>query len=662
MQHDIRDTAAARAVDTFYERLFRSGEAAVWTATDLDVAPDGQAIFFSGQSFNGTLEDGPSNAIYRLNQPDNTIEQIAHGRLYRNAPDGRAAYVEIGSNGEKLAVISGTGSLERIQVDGRIEALAWSPNGETLLLLVADPAADVSGVEGGYAMRAAGSAASWLPEVTTTDAANLWRRLYRWSDRTAALVAVTEPPVNVWEAVWSGDDALLVVASDHHSEGSWYTASVRILDAVTGEERSRHQPSDQVGMPASAPDGQRWAAIEAFCSDRGLVCGSLVVNDAGAVRTVDLDGLEVTDIHWRTASRILFAGLREAQTIVGEVDVVTGDCHHLWVSDQLTIGGWTPRALSVGEKSALSVIEGYASPPAIVRLSGGDPEILAEFAPSADFSVPGVMSHLRWTARDGLEIDGWLILPDGEPNQLPLFVDIHGGPVSAHRNRYLANLRAAPILVDRGFAVLLPNPRGSSGRGQRFARMVKEDMGGEDMHDYLAGIDHLVAAGIVDPERVAVSGTSYGGFMSAQLVVRTRRFAAAVPISPVSNWYSQHFASQIPWFDEAFLKGSPREAGGQYFDRSPVFFANGATTPTLVLAGGRDKNTPTNQAVEFFGALSEAGVDAALAVYPNDGHSLRGYPAYIDSAARIVDWLDRYIPGVRASVADRDTDASRASL
>src|SRR3546814_11049611 len=84
-------------------------------------------------------------------------------------------------------------------------------------------------------------------------------------------------------------------------------------------------------------------------------------------------------------------------------------------------------------------------------------------------------------------------------------------------------------------------------------------MGCEDTYDYLAGIDSLVAEGIVDSDRVSVSGTSYGGFMSSWLVTQTDRFAAAVPISPVANWYSQHYASQIPWFDEAFLEGRSEE-------------------------------------------------------------------------------------------------------
>jgi dipeptidyl aminopeptidase/acylaminoacyl peptidase len=643
-QKDIRGSVAARQVDALYQTVFRPGEGHLWAAADLDLAADGQSLHFTGQCFEGTLEEGPRISIYRLDLVENSVQRLASGRLFRNAPDGRAAYVESTEVGERLVITTTTGdSVTKIYVNARIEALAWSPGGRNLMVLAADPSADISGVEGGFALRAAKSVASWLPEITATDSNDIWRRLYRWSDGDAALTPLTQPPVNIWEAAWLGDDAFAVIASDHHSEGSWYEASLRVLDAMTGKERSRHEPAEQIAVPACTPCGKRWAAIEAFCSDRGLVCGTVVMWEQGVRRVLDIGGVEATDIRWRNADQLLYAGVRGAKTIIGEVNISTGQCHELWASDLLTISGWYPKAVPIGPESALAVIEGYARPPAIACLSVGEEQILADLAPVSAPAIPGTIRYLRWRGRDGLEINGWLVLPDRKKARLPLFVDVHGGPVSAHRNRYAAGLRAGPVLVAKGYALLLPNPRGSGGRGQDFARMVKGDMGGEDMYDCLAGIDTLVAEGIVDPARVAVSGTSYGGFMSARLVTQTGRFAAAVPISPVANWYSQHFASQIPWFDEAFLEGSPHQSGGQYFNRSPVFCAAGATTPTLVLAGGRDKNTPTSQATELYGALAEAGIDAALAVYPEDGHSLRGYPAYLDSAARIVDWLGRHI-------------------
>ncbi|NIJ39476.1 dipeptidyl aminopeptidase/acylaminoacyl peptidase [Sphingopyxis panaciterrae] len=645
IERDMREAGAARDVNDFYRTLFRPGEDILWTAADLDPTADGRSVHFTGQCFEGALAEGPATIVCRIDLAGGAVHRVARGRLYRNSPDGRAAYIEAGEDGrERLVILSeAREQLFSAAVDVRVEALAWAPGGSALLILGADAGADVSGAEGGYALRGGASGPSWLPDVAASGAQDLWRRLYRWSDDMAAPQAVTRPPVNVWEAAWLGDDRFAVVASDHHGEGSWYEASLRVIDAETGEERGRYVPAEQAGVPAGSPDGRYWAVIEAFCSDRGLVCGPITLGEEGAQRVLDTGGVEVSDIRWRDESRLLFAGVRDAETVVGEIDLATGERREHWSSDRLTISGWYPKAVPAPGGGALAVIEGYAEPPAIASLSNGETAVLAGFAPSPAPAIPGTMRYHRWRGRDGLEIGGWLVLPDGDASNLPLFVDIHGGPVWAHRNRYAAVLRAGPVLVAKGYALLLPNPRGSGGRGQDFARKVHRDMGGEDMHDYLAGIDSLVAAGIADPGRVGVSGTSYGGFMSAWLVTQTDRFAAAIPISPVANWYSQHYASQIPWFDQALLDGSPRRPGGQYFDRSPVFFAGGVTTPTLVLAGGRDKNTPTGQAIEFFGALTEAGAEAALAIYPEDGHSLRGYPAYLDSAARIVDWCERHI-------------------
>jgi dipeptidyl aminopeptidase/acylaminoacyl peptidase len=131
--------------------------------------------------------------------------------------------------------------------------------------------------------------------------------------------------------------------------------------------------------------------------------------------------------------------------------------------------------------------------------------------------------------------------------------------------------------------------------------------------------------------------------MSCRLVTKDQRFAAAAPISPVTDWQSQHRTSQIPYFDEIFLAASPYDREGPYFTHSPVLEADRVVTPTLLLAGRRDKNTPPGQALEFYTSLAERGVETVLVNYPEDGHSLRGYPAYIDSAARISAWFERFL-------------------
>ena len=175
----------------------------------------------------------------------------------------------------------------------------------------------------------------------------------------------------------------------------------------------------------------------------------------------------------------------------------------------------------------------------------------------------------------------------------------------AYRDRWAMGYVFTPLLVSRGYAVLHPNPRGSSGRGQDFARAVLGDMGGADTYDYLSGIDALVERGIADPARIGVAGGSYGGFMSAWLITQDQRFAAAVPMAPSTNWYSQHHTSNIPFFDTLFLADEPRARTGKFLDRSPLLFADQVATPTLQTTGALDRCTPPGQAVEFHNALRE---------------------------------------------------------
>jgi dipeptidyl aminopeptidase/acylaminoacyl peptidase len=196
----------------------------------------------------------------------------------------------------------------------------------------------------------------------------------------------------------------------------------------------------------------------------------------------------------------------------------------------------------------------------------------------------------------------------------------------------------------RGYAVLMPNPRGSAGRGRDFAAMVVGDMGGADARDVLAGIDALVERGIADPARIGVTGGSYGGFMSCWLPTLDDRFAASVAISPVTDWYSQHFNSNIGRWDAEFLAAEPTDAGGAYRDRSPVMFADRVRTPTLVTAGVNDRCTPPGQAVEFFRALRWHGVETELVLYPEEGHGVRKLPTAIDLGARMAGWFERFMP------------------
>jgi dipeptidyl aminopeptidase/acylaminoacyl peptidase len=227
----------------------------------------------------------------------------------------------------------------------------------------------------------------------------------------------------------------------------------------------------------------------------------------------------------------------------------------------------------------------------------------------------------------------------------PLILHIHGGPIGAYRRSWSMRDNAVPLLVSRGYAVLHPNPRGSSGRGQEFAAAVVGDMGGADTYDYLSGIDAMIERGIADPARIGTMGVSYGGFMSTWLVTQDNRFKAAVAGSPVTEWYSFTFTTNIPRWGLWFLDDAdPEETGNQVHTRSPVMHASMARTPTLLTAGAKDRCTPAGQAREFYQALIGQGVDSELVIYPGEGHGVSRFPAVADYLTRLVTWFERYMP------------------
>lgn len=655
MERDIRDSNEAKSVSEFYSMLYAPGVGHVYAARDVSEIPGRHTAILSGACFEGSLESGPSSKIYRvdLETGEMTVLYGNPARLPRVSADGsRVAFVaQNEQRPHERILLLGDDSLvqEAPELHGLIEDIQWSPNGESLLIVLAGPGADLAGFQGGSVIseRNPGSD-DWLPAVTYDRDDNLWRRLWLLDVARNTLRPLSAVSTNVWEACWLGSSRIAMVRSSHHSEDSWFSAQVVTVDIASGMEQVVYRPTDQVGSPVGSANGRTLAFIEAICSDRGLVCGNVVLVDTASdtVRLADTQGIDVTSLSWRDDLTLNIAGHRGEYTVVADYGIRDCAVTEHWSSNELTCGDWYPAARPSSGGGSFIVAEAYSTAPHLAIVRHGQLHLVKSFASPGSHAATGrcgSIASIHWTASDGLDIQGWLVSPPQGTSRAPLVVDLHGGPIFANRNRWLGKLRATPLLVQHGYRVLYPNPRGSSTFGQPFARMVKGDMGGCDAQDLLSGIDHLVANGIADPARIACTGTSYGGYLSAWLICNYRRFAAAAPISPVTDWYSQHWSSQSPVFDRLFLAESPYEPGNKYFTRSPTMLAQRANAPCLILAGARDKTTPPGQAQEFYQALHENGVEACLVTYPNAGHSLRGYPEYFDSAARILVWFARHV-------------------
>jgi dipeptidyl aminopeptidase/acylaminoacyl peptidase len=214
-------------------------------------------------------------------------------------------------------------------------------------------------------------------------------------------------------------------------------------------------------------------------------------------------------------------------------------------------------------------------------------------------------------------IEGLLYLPpDSGSAKVPLIVDVHGGPLGAWFDQYDL---FAPFLVGHGWAVLRPNPRGSSNYGAKFAAANKNDLGGGDYQDVMAGVDYVLAHYPIDSTRMALMGYSYGGEMAGFVEGKTDRFKAIISGAPVIDQFSEYGTEGGSWYDRWYY-GKPWEHMNDAWRQSPLAGASHAKTPFMLIQGQNDTTDPVGQAEEMYRALRQEGVPVELVTYPRENH------------------------------------------
>lgn len=254
--------------------------------------------------------------------------------------------------------------------------------------------------------------------------------------------------------------------------------------------------------------------------------------------------------------------------------------------------------------------------------------------------------RLPYTSADGWKIEGFFVKPVGwqAGKAYPMILMIHGGPNGMFGIQWNHEAQA---YAARGWAVLMTNPRGSSGYGEPFQRGVEKEWGGKAFQDIMAGVDAALAKyQWIDPNRLGVTGQSFGGFMTDWIVGQTTRFKGAVTLSGISDLIS------VEGTRDAFY-GHDRDFGGDlwtnfdlYWKYSPIRNAPRIKTPTLILHGDSDHRVPVSQGEEFFRALCHFGVPAEMVMFPREPHSLRSEPKHaVEVLQWQIYWFDRYVAG-----------------
>jgi len=284
------------------------------------------------------------------------------------------------------------------------------------------------------------------------------------------------------------------------------------------------------------------------------------------------------------------------------------------------------------------------------------PIFLTDLNPVSRELALGQVETIRWRAKDGTSIEGLLVYPVGfeTGHRYPLVTSLHGGPEGAYTRGFEANWGSFPqIYAARGYALFLPNFRGSSNYGAKFAQSNAKLAGRIDVDDVLSGIDHLIKIGIADETRLGLVGWSYGGYLSGLLIGQSTRFRAAAWGAGLSNATSYWGTADMVSSRERLHGGTPWEVPKLYEAISPLTNFHKVQTPSLIFHGEKDERVPLTQSQESYRRLRRLGVNVVMVVYPGQGHALE-VPSYqVDKMKRELEWIEKYLQPIRKSNQER---------
>ncbi|MCB1054354.1 MAG: S9 family peptidase, partial [Acidobacteria bacterium] len=442
----------------------------------------------------------------------------------------------------------------------------------------------------------------------------------------------------------AGNRLAVVLQPTPAVDDEYMKSKLHVVDADTGKDLVQIANPGKLGEVRWSPDGKRLAMLSA-ADLNDPSAGRLAVADAatGALTFLlpELEG-DVVSFEWADAGSVLAV-------------VAQGARHGIWrvgvdgAADILIEPGvacWEDLSLSADASTVVARGDAASHPPELFRVAGDSVERMTSSNPwIADLEL-APQELITYQARDGLTIEGVLIRPLGAETgkRYPLIVDVHGGPEAHNCDGWRTTYsRPGQMAAAQGMAVLAPNYRGSTGRGVAFAKLHQGDPAGKEFDDLVDGVDHLIAAGLVDAARVGITGGSYGGFATAWgATYYSERYAAAVMFVGISNHISKAFNTDIA--NEMYLVHQRKRVweDWQFFlERSPIYYARQAKTPLLILHGDSDPRVNPEQSLEMFRAIKLAGdTPVRFVSYPGEGHGNRRAAARFDYSLRMMRWFE----------------------
>lgn len=615
------------------------------------ISPDGRSTAYTVSVPRDLAQedDGAAWTELHLSGPDGDVRPFVAGPVNVGnvdwTPDGRGiAFLD--KRGEdatrRLYVVPVDGgearSLASLETD--ISGYSFSPDGKRVAVLAFEPEDEALEKE-----REQGF--TQLVYEEGLRARRVWIVDLEGSDVEPQMLEIDG---SVQDVAWSpaGDRMAVRVTPNELVDDTLVFAKIRIV-GVDGREIGRIDTPGKLGSMAWSPRGEYLAFIGTnMISDSRE--GRLMVAGPGGGEFRDLiPGLEghVWNVDWSGRDRIAFLSFEGTAV---RLATIRPDGRG---QQTLVENGPIFSALSASPEGEIALVGSSPNHPAeLFRLQRRTVERVTDSNPWLGEVSLARQEVVRYRARDDLEIEGVLVWPLNyvEGKRYPLILNVHGGPEAHYSNGWLTGYNSpAQHAASEGYFTFFQNYRGSTGRGVDFTQLSFGRPAMEEFDDLVDGVDHLIEAGLVDPDRVGITGGSYGGYATAWgATVYSERFAAAVMNVGLSNQIAAFGTSDIPWeFRLVHLGKWPWEDWALFQQASPLYHVEKAKTPILIMHGDADPRVDPTQSRMFYRFLKviEDGPPVRLVLYPGEGHGNRRAASRYDYSLRLMRWMNHYLKG-----------------
>jgi len=612
----------------------------------LDLSPDGKQIVFTITEANWEKNKTISH-IWRVNTDGQGLTQMTNGKDGESggiwSPDGK--YISFITKRNKESQIhllynSGGEAIELTQHKGGINTHAWSPCGKKIYFIATDPLDaeeekkkemkdDAFIFEKDYKHRHL-----WVVDIETKNEMRLTEGNFTVISfslsRDGDSVAYTAAPTPLYDDILNSE--------------IWY------MDLNTATNKQITQNKMAEGGISLSPDNRQILFTADANEEHEFYCQStlFLVPVSGGKPNLLLPDFqyEIYGAVWsKNGDKIYFIANMGVHVEIFSLDLKSNRVN------QLTDGEHALYYFDyVPEIETITYLLSTPTNPGsfwISTMNNFSPRLIFDPYPEINTFKLAKYEAVRWKSEDGQTVEGILIYPvDYEPGKrYPLLAHTHGGPMGSDKFTFdgYAHARAG-----RGYAILKPNYRGSTGYGNEVLRDMVGHYFNNAHKDVISGVDYLIEKGIADPEKLGTLGWSAGGHMTNWLVTYTDRFKAASSGAGASNWISMYAQSDVRIYRTPWFLGDPWHADSPlqtYREHSPIFHIHKAKTPTLVLCGENDRRVPLPQSVEMYRGLKANGVPTELVIFPRSGHGPRELYHRLYKMNKEFQWLDKYIMG-----------------